>query len=246
MRYLIVNADDLGASRGINRGIVEAYRRGIVTSASLMVTGRALDGAAATSRENPKLAIGLHFDVSGGDEGGVETSNVRAIRDEFFRQIDKFVKALGRMPTHIDSHHHVHLHDEHLVSRFKRWVEPFGVPLRGHGEVNFVGGFYAQWEWKVTELKYVSVKFLRKMLRTEVPPGFTEFSCHPGYGSDDCRSVYLAEREAELATLTDPRIRQTIEEQRIHLISYADYAQIRGHERAYEREVIRSRRLRSP
>ena len=37
MKYLIVNADDYGASRGINRGILEAHRRGILTSTSLLV-----------------------------------------------------------------------------------------------------------------------------------------------------------------------------------------------------------------
>jgi predicted glycoside hydrolase/deacetylase ChbG (UPF0249 family) len=87
-----------------------------------------------------------------------------------------------------------------------------------------VGGFYAQWEWRVTNLEYVSVPFLEKMLREEVSEGWTEFSCHPGYVSAGYPAVYHAEREAELATLTDPRIRRTIDELGIRLASYADYA----------------------
>ncbi|MBI1745699.1 MAG: ChbG/HpnK family deacetylase [Acidobacteria bacterium] len=224
LRYLIVNADDFGASRGVNRGIIEAHCRGIVTSASLMVTGQALAEAVALSRAHADLAVGLHFDVNGEDEREFDLSDLRATHDELFRQIDAFVTVMGRMPTHIDSHRHIHLDDPGLFSYFREWVEPLGVPLRGDGQVNFVGGFYGQWEWKVTELKYISVPFLQNMLRHEAPEGVTEFSCHPGYRSEDYHCVYLAEREIELATLTDPRIRQTIQEERIHLISYADYA----------------------
>jgi predicted glycoside hydrolase/deacetylase ChbG (UPF0249 family) len=67
------------------------------------------------------------------------------------------------------------------------------------------------------------VPFLQQMLREEVPLGWTEFSCHPGYPSPDFTSVYLAEREAEVRTLTDRRIRQTVAELGIRLASYADY-----------------------
>ena len=53
--------------------------------------------------------------------------------------------------------------------------------------------------------------------------GWTEFSCHPGYVTPDYTAVYLAEREAELRALTDPRIRATIEELGVRLVSFADY-----------------------
>jgi predicted glycoside hydrolase/deacetylase ChbG (UPF0249 family) len=109
---------------------------------------------------------------------------------------------------------------------FRRLVAPLGVPLRGDGKVNFVGGFYAQWEWKVTKLEYVGVPFLKQMLSDEVPIGWTEFSCHPGYLSSDFESVYAAEREAEVRTLTNPGIRQTIRELGIRLCSYVDYLRV--------------------
>jgi predicted glycoside hydrolase/deacetylase ChbG (UPF0249 family) len=80
----------------------------------------------------------------------------------------------------------------------------------------------------VTNLEYVSVPFLQRMLREEVSEGWTEFSCHPGYLSPDYAAVYYAEREAEVRTLTDPGIQQTIEELGISLVSYADYLVARG------------------
>lgn len=224
-RYLIINADDFGASEGINRGIVECHRNGVLTSASLMVTGRAVDDAVRLSRDNPTLGIGLHFDLWGEDEREFNTHNLPATRDELFRQFEEYVRVMRRPPTHIDSHRHVH-REEHLFGPFLEWTRPLGLPVRDAGNVRFVGGFYAQWEWQVTELKYISVEFLQDMLRDEVPSGFTEFSCHPGYVQTDYQAVYNAEREEEIRTLTDPRIRQTIEALGLRLIHYGDFNKI--------------------
>lgn len=223
-KFLIFDADDFGASVGVNRGIIESHTCGVVTSTSLMVTGRAVQEAVAMSRDHPNLAIGLHWDVWGEDEREFDITDIQAVRDEFQYQLDQFYGLIGRMPTHIDSHRHAH-REEHLVTVFRELVEPLGVPLRDDGRVRFVGGFYAQWEWMVTNLEYVSVPFLQKMLSEEVAEGWTEFSCHPGYTSPDYKAVYLAEREAEVRTLTDPRIRQTLNQLDIRLVSFADYVQ---------------------
>src|SRR5260221_8043673 len=63
MSYLIVNADDFGLSAGVNAGIAETHRRGIVTSASLMVRPRAAGAAVELSRGLPGFSVGLHFDL---------------------------------------------------------------------------------------------------------------------------------------------------------------------------------------
>jgi predicted glycoside hydrolase/deacetylase ChbG (UPF0249 family) len=221
-KLLIVNADDFGASTGVNRGIIDCHTKGIVTSASLTVTGRAVAEAVAMSQDHPSLAIGLHWDVWGEDERSCDLDDTGAVRDEFERQLDVFHRMLGRMPTHVDSHRHAH-REEHLMPLFEKLVDPLQIPLRGDGSVFSLGGFYAQWEWQVTNLEYVSVSFLQRMLRAEVREGWTELSCHPGYVSPDYTAVYREEREAEVATLTDPRIRRTIDELGIRLASYADY-----------------------
>ena len=53
---------------------------------------------------------------------------------------------------------------------------------------------------------------VQSILRDETADGWTEISCHPGYRWPDFSSVYHAEREAELATLTDPAVLHTIDE----------------------------------
>src|SRR5204862_7273184 len=62
MKYLIVNGDDFGASRGINRAIMEAHLHGILTSTSLLVKTEWLEEAAALSSTAPDLSVGLHAD----------------------------------------------------------------------------------------------------------------------------------------------------------------------------------------
>ena len=229
-RYLIFNADDFGASTGVTRGIIESHCRGVVTSTSLMVTGRAAREAVALSREHPQLAVGLHWDVCGEDEREFDLRDPNAVRTEFYRQLTAFQDMTGRMPTHIDSHRHVHSGDT-VLPLFCEMAAPLGIPVRGDARVKYLSGFYAQWEWKVTELRYISLSFLQEMIRNEVLPGFSEFGCHPGYVTPDYAAVYLAERETEVATLTNPAVEETLRQEGIHLISFADVTRLAGNDR---------------
>jgi predicted glycoside hydrolase/deacetylase ChbG (UPF0249 family) len=226
-RVLVVNADDFGASEGINSGVIEAHSRGIVTSTSLMVTGTAARDAARLARDHPALGIGLHWDLDSGGRPRADLADPTAVRTELARQLEAFRELVGRSPTHVDSHHHVH-HEPGVGEIARELVEPLGVPLREHGPVSFVGGFYGQWEYGVTDLTHVSPEFLIWILRNEVGEGWTELGCHPGYAHDDFESVYLSEREVELATLTDPRIREEIDRLGIRLASFAELGPPRG------------------
>lgn len=218
-KRLIINADDFGASPGINRGIVECHTRGVVTSTSLMVNGPAAAEAAELAAAHAELAVGLHCDLDGFTD--TDTADPEAVRSEAGRQLEAFEALMGRAPTHVDSHHHVH-REAHLAPVFEELAARVGVPLRDSGRVAFIGGFYAQWEWKVTDLHHVSVEFLEQLLREEVGEGWTELSCHPGYVDPGFESVYLHEREAEVRTLTDPRVRTALAELHVELASYAD------------------------
>lgn len=219
---LIVNADDFGASEGINRGIIEAHREGIVTSTSLMVTGAAARAAVDLAGEHPELAVGLHWDLDGEQvEPELDLSDTAVVRAELARQLRVFHELMGRGPTHVDSHHHIHRRAE-IGPIAGGLVGPLGVPLREDGRARFIGGFYAQWEWLVTDLHHVSPEFLIWILRNEVGEGWTELGCHPGYVSEDFNSVYLTEREVELQTLKDPSVRQELDALGIRLASYAE------------------------
>jgi predicted glycoside hydrolase/deacetylase ChbG (UPF0249 family) len=215
MSVLIVNADDFGFATGVNEGIVEAHVNGIVTSTSLMVDWPAAAHAVELAREHPGLSVGLHF-----VEDGPEIDEPGHAARTFAAQLARFRELTGSGPTHVDSHHHVH------VSRwttFAPLVAPLGVPLRGDGTVPYLGDFYAQPRPGVVELDRVRAPFLLELIeRGAAANGVTELGCHPGRVTGDLVSSYSLEREVELATLTDPDVRTRIEELGVTLVSYRD------------------------
>ena len=221
MKVLIVNADDFGYSHGINRGVLEAHDRGVLTSASLMVNTAASLEAVRMARDAPRVSIGLHANFTNESEQLIDTEDPHACRDELERQFDWFVERTGRLPTHLDSHQHVHRSPRPLEV-FRAFAEQHRIPLRDFGPVLYVGGFYAQWELGVSDPAHVSLEALSAILRNEVPEGVTELGCHPGYRDPSFRSIYDEDRERELATLCDPRVREVLCEERIDLISYLE------------------------
>jgi predicted glycoside hydrolase/deacetylase ChbG (UPF0249 family) len=182
-----------------------------------MVLEPAAEYAAALAREHPKLSVGLHFVEDGSADLDDPAQLERALRE----QLARFRELLGRDPTHVDSHHHAHTQEDRAAT-FAPIVEPLGVPLRFDGKVGYVGGFWAQWEPGVTELRYVRRPFLLHLVRTEVPEGWTEIACHPARITGDFTSSYLTEREVELSTLTEPGLREEIEAEGVRLVSYHD------------------------
>jgi chitin disaccharide deacetylase len=135
VRRLIVNADDFGFTAGINRAIVEAHTRGIVTSATLMANGRAFENAVTLAKTVPRLSVGCHVVLIDGEpvldssklpsltartagfRDGLRAFAARAlsgrlnaeeIESEACAQIHRLQSA-GINVSHVDSHKHTHL-----------------------------------------------------------------------------------------------------------------------------------------
>ena len=221
VRRLIVNADDFGLATGVNEGIIEAHVNGILTSTSLMVDRSAAADAVRLARAHPALSIGLHY-----IEDGPEIDQPGHAARTFAAQLARFRELTGAEPTHVDSHHHVHLT---RMSTFTPLVAPLGVPLRGDGSVPYLGDFYAQPRRGVVDLERVRTPFLLELLSgDDMTAEFTELGCHPARVTDDLRSSYASEREVELATLTEPDLRARIEGIGLTLASYHDWRASRG------------------
>jgi predicted glycoside hydrolase/deacetylase ChbG (UPF0249 family) len=227
MRYLIVNGDDFGISQGITRGILEAHRFGILTSTSMMVNMPFSSEAAQLGRKCPELSVGLHVNLTT-EEGDpvIDFDATAQCRDELQRQMQIFQELLHRLPSHLDSHHNVH-RDPRLLPQFLDLARDYDLPLREHSPARYFSKFYGQWDGEV-HLEQIGVESLLGMLESEVRDGITELSCHPGYIDPDFRSGYSRERETELQTLCDPRIRTCLSELGVILVGFQNLRREQG------------------
>ena len=240
-KLVIVNADDFGYSPGVNRGILRAHQRGIVTSTSVMVRWPAAAEAAAVARDYPGLSLGLHVDVGewayrdGGwvalymvlpeaaaapaGEGPGPPPEVSVVKAEVARQLVAFRRLTGRDPTHLDSHQHAH-RSEPLRSVMTEVAAAVGVPLRDFdARVRYCGSFYGQAGRGEPYGEGITVEALIRLL-SDVGEGVTEVGCHPGIGVDH-ESPYAAEREVEVGVLCDPRVREAAAAAGVRFISFA-------------------------
>jgi len=225
-RTLIVNADDFGQSAGINRGVAQAHEQGILTSASLMVRFAAAAGAAAYAHEHPALSVGLHLDLgewSYRDNAWrpiyeLPARTVDEVAAEVESQLGAFRALVGADPTHLDSHQHVHREDP-LRTVALELAGRLGVPLRSfNSSVQYDGSFYGQTGNGDPFPEAITVEGLLSTL-AGLEPGVTELGCHPALDAD-LESSYLDEREREVETLCDPRVRAAVEAGSIELCSF--------------------------
>jgi predicted glycoside hydrolase/deacetylase ChbG (UPF0249 family) len=221
VKFLIVNADDFGASVGINRAIVELHALGVVTSASLMITMPAAAEAVRLAKSAPRLGVGLHVTLT--DENGsplIDFDDAARCSDAIQEQVSLFSAHMGELPTHLDSHRNVH-REPRLTPIFKEIANRYRLPLREHGVVRYFSNFYGQWD-DVSHPEQISVDNLLRMLQTALCDGVVELSCHPGYTGDDFASSYDGERELELHTLADPKLRAFFRANGVKLIDFRD------------------------
>lgn len=229
MRW-IVNADDFGYCKGVNLGIIEAYKNGILTSTTLMPGMPGFDHAVELLKENKGLGCGIHMTLTAYkpilknhktivDEKGdfyknigllnLETIDLEEVYEEFCAQIEK-AKGVGVEITHLDSHHHVHM-QEVLKPVIDRIKEKYKLPIRG--EINLEAEFYAE---------NISIDYLKNICNRELD--IIEIMTHPAYLDLDIyeSSSYNVYRMKELKILTSSEIKDFVKENNIELCSFRD------------------------
>lgn len=237
---LIINADDFGLTKGINKAIVDAYKKGALKSTTMMVTMNAVEDAVKLAKENKGLGIGLHLTATTGepirkdlksltDENGkfygfYDLRDGKAVIDaqelylEWEAQLDKFRSLMGCMPTHLDSHHFAHLIEEYKGVAVKL-ANKHDLPMRALETnvdkklVKYTMGFYDD---------RVCYEFFEEDRANILDEEIIDLMCHPAYCDSDLEALssYTKTRELELEILTSDRVKKWIENNNIEITSY--------------------------
>lgn len=246
-RLLIVNADDFGLSKGQNYGILDACKNGLVTSTTALVNGAAIDHAAQLSRRTPELAVGMHFVLTLGEplspmpgltrEGKLgkwiwQMAQEDALpMDEIARELEcqyqRFIDLFDAEPTHLDSHHHVHMIPQifPLVAEF---AKAKGIAMRIDRSASltapeglrssegFASEFYGDAISEALFLEVLDASAARGEQSVEV-------MCHPAFVDNTIMgSAYCYPRLAELDVLTSTSLKYAIAERGYRLGTYRD------------------------
>jgi hypothetical protein len=217
VKRLVVNADDLGYDPAIDRGILEAHARGLVTSATAMVE---TPFARAALRDAPRtLGLGLHAVL---DPALGRAAAEAALR----RQLERFEALRGAPPDHLDSHKHAHAAPAVLAAvaavaaerglpvraldpAMRETLRALGVPTTDH----FLGDAALRPAW--TEATLLAAL-------SSLPEGTTELMAHPGYAPSHAVTSFGREREVELRALASPAARAALRRAAVRLSSFAD------------------------
>jgi len=271
MKQLIINSDDYGRTPDISRGIREAHLNGVVSSTTCMmnIPTTAADVAVAV-KETPKLGLGVHLVLTMGkpvlpreavpsivDSNGnhfkydpfianIPKLNMEEVKAEWRAQVEAFIKAAGRKPDHLDSHHHSSFFTPELFRGMLEVASEYSCPIRnpiaygsnptaGMPDVADPMAKHAPLlikEFNARTTDTIFVDFYDEGATYDVlydifnklPEGTTEIMCHPGYVDEAFakESVYNFQRERELKILTDPAVKQALADNNINLITFAE------------------------
>jgi predicted glycoside hydrolase/deacetylase ChbG (UPF0249 family) len=253
-KRLIVNADDYGLTRSVSAGIRQAHLNGAVTSTTALMNMPGVeDDLQIAIAECPKLGLGVHLVLTSGQPllppqqvssllplfrdsdlsrwkdriDSVRSLKASEIKAEWRAQNEKFVRATGRAPDHLDSHHHIAYLTRELSSALIELAREYRCAIRmpytdGATTVDLYGDDIP------VDLIERSDRYVLPMLANSIdlPDGVSEMMCHPAVpDSDLCViSVYNVPRGNERALLADPKLRSLIRSSNVELITFGDIA----------------------
>ncbi|MCP3741894.1 chitin disaccharide deacetylase [Rossellomorea sp. BNER] len=228
MGNIIVNADDFGLCNGVNYGIVDSHKFGVVTSTTMLVNMPGTEHAVELAKQYPSLNLGIHLTLTCGkpvhnevpslvnEEGyfrltsrfhNESTINLNEVEIEWDAQIQKFL-SFNLPLSHIDSHHHIHGW-ELLTPVIQKLSKKYDLCVRNVFDKKISGLSYFTERFTMDFYgEKVSKEFFSELNKKIDDEETIEVMCHPAYIDSYLKkhSSYCEERLVELDVLTSVTI----------------------------------------
>ena len=207
-KFLIINADDLGRTTAINKGIEKGYRYGVISSASLVANSSGFNHALRIIKRNPGLKIGVHLNlheyvpilktkfinklyklnhlklyfrilIASSEE-------IKEIEKNFILQINKIQK-YGIKISHLDGHNHMHVHPR-LNSVMRRIIKRTKINKIRIPDEKILKSSSIQKKIKILILKFACIFFKNKVKK------FVTTSYFHGLANGGCLNIKAFEK----------------------------------------------------
>lgn len=272
-KLLIVHADDLGMSHSVNTATLKAFETGLVNSGSIMVPCPWLSEIAAYARANPQSDLGLHLTLTSEwthfrwgpvtprdrvasllDKDGyfrlIETeaakyADPKEVETEIRAQIEK-AKAMGIVPTHLDSHMGTLYQNKALFDVFLRVAREYKLPVRvakaWFSRADFLPASLTATDVFIDHVLDINpsvppqdwARFYGDAIRN-LQPGVTEVVIHLAYDDGEMRGATFdhpdwgaAWRQRDFEFFTSDAFRKLLEENKIKLITWREIGKLIG------------------
>lgn len=254
MTKVIINADDFGYTEAINYGIIDCYTQGVLTSATLMANMPGFEHAVNLAKHHPGLGVGVHLVLTCESPVGEGYSYITAKTGQFHNQkqyqedamlfneygmievyqewecqIEKVLRS-GIKPTHLDSHHHMHITSPQLFDIAQMLALKYQLPLRVFDhqvtqQVKHVAYFERDFDHvgkKSVDLLHKN-QYYQSLYQKIKQYDSVEIMTHPGYLNRYImqRSTWLNERVGQVEELIDSQfVRLLREDQDVQCATY--------------------------
>ena len=270
-KLLIVHADDLGMTHSVNAATLKAFETGLVNSGSIMVPCPWLSEIAAYARANPQADLGLHLTLTSEwthfrwgpvtpkdrvtsllDKDGyfrlteseaAQKADPKEVELEIRAQIER-AKALGIVPTHLDSHMGTLYQSKELFDVFLRVARDYKLPVRVAKEwgprIEVLQASITPNDVFIDRILDINqgvapqdwAKFYTDAIR-KLQPGVTEIVIHLAYDDGEMRGATFdhpdwgaAWRQRDFDFFTSDAFRKLLQENQIKLITWRELGKL--------------------
>lgn len=246
MKLILIRADDLGYSDGVNCGIAKSVNDGIIRSVGLMPNmPEAKNGLSMLKRND--VCLGQHTNISAGTplsdptkipsllqpngefksskEFNHSETDIIAVDEvilEIEAQYQRFLELTGEKPHYIEGH-------AVFCKNFDKGLEivanSHGLKFSGvpsPGAPMRVGNTDVYMSCDSSQPAYDPFESFKRLIRQAHEGACEVYVCHPGYLDDYIlkHSSLTTPRTLEVAALTDPEVAKWIEAQDVQLVTY--------------------------